>query len=98
MRIRKQNPESLARTLGVVMETLAAVGLERIGSVTLTPHRISLEPRDLAEGEQIARTLGCTLPMDHRMLTPGFTDWSGQVAGLEVHVRSVLRRPLGGAR
>ncbi|GAB4084025.1 hypothetical protein GCM10028784_06550 [Myceligenerans cantabricum] len=98
MRIRKQGPESLARTFGVVIETLAAVGLERIGSVTLTPHRISLEPRDLAEGEQIAQALGCNLPMDHRMLTPGFTDWSGEVARLEVHVRSALRRPLGAAQ
>lgn len=98
MRIRKQDPESLARTFGVVIETLAQVGLDRIGSVTLTPHRISLEPRDLAEGEQIARTLGCALPMDHRILTPGFTDWSGEVAGLKVHVRSVLRRPLGTVR
>lgn len=95
MKTIKQGSESLARALGVVVETLAAVGLERIEAISLTRNHISLQPADLAEGEAIARTLGCTFALDHRMLVPGFTDWSGDVAGFEVHVRAELRRPAG---
>ncbi|MCF4123000.1 hypothetical protein L1785_18655 [Antribacter sp. KLBMP9083] len=97
MRPMKQGSESLARALGVVVETLARVGLERIEAITLTRNHISLQPADLAEGEQIAKTLGCDFPLDHRMLTPGFTDWTGDVSGFEVHVRAQLRRPIGAA-
>ncbi|MCF4122063.1 hypothetical protein L1785_13855 [Antribacter sp. KLBMP9083] len=96
MRFTKQGSESsLARTFGVVVEAVSKIGLERIGSITLTPDRISLVPRHLTEGEEIAKALGCNSPLDHHILTPGFTDWTGQVSGLEVHVRATLRRPEG---
>lgn len=95
MRKLKQSSESLARALEVVGEALAKIGLDRVEAVTLTRHRISVSPIDLADGEQIARLLGCTSPLDNRMLTPGFTNWSGDVAGFEVHVRARLRQPAG---
>lgn len=91
----KQGSDSLERVFGVVVQTLAMIGEERIAAVQYTRDRISLEPKHLAEGEEIARTLGCTSPLDHRILTPGFTDWTGEVEGLEVHVRATLRRPAG---
>lgn len=95
MRLRKQGSEPLARVLDMVVETLAMVDPERIAQVTLTRRHISLQPADLSDGERIAAMLGCDVPLDHRMITPGFTDWSGEVGGLEVHVRGTLRRPAG---
>ncbi|WP_166844021.1 hypothetical protein [Isoptericola sp. BMS4] len=95
MRLRKKDCEPLARALDVVVETLTTVGSERIAQVTLTRGRICLQPADLSEGERIATTLGCDVPLDHRMIAPGFTDWSGERDGLELHVRGALRDPVG---
>lgn len=88
----------LVDALDVVAAILNEVGTDRIDLVTFTRDRISLQPADLAEGEQIARTLGLDSPLDHRMFVPGHTLWTGQVDGLEVQVRSVLRRTMGAAR
>lgn len=94
--ISKEDSESsLTRTIGIAVAALATVGLDRIGAITLTPYRMSLEPKNLADGEDIARALGCTSALDHHILTPGFTDWTGQLSDLEVHVRATLRRPAG---
>lgn len=71
---------------------LDLVGADRIELVTVTPNRVSLQPADLNQGEQIARLLGLTMPMDHRMLVPGNTLWTGDRDGFEVQVRSVLRQ------
>jgi hypothetical protein len=68
------------------------VGADRIELVTVTPNRVSLQPVDLNQGEQIARVLGLTMPMDHRMFVPGNTLWTGDRDGFEVQVRSVLRQ------
>lgn len=68
------------------------VGADRIELVTVTPNRVSLQPADLNQGEQIARALGLTMPMDHRMFVPGNTLWTGDLDGFEVQVRSVLRQ------
>ena len=95
MRAIATSPDSLVYALGVVAHVLATVGEDRIETVTLNRGRISLHPHDLSEGEQIAKALGCTLPMDHRMLVPGTTDWSGDIEGHEVHVRAQLRSLTG---
>jgi hypothetical protein len=71
------------------------VGADRIELVTVTGNRVSLQPADLNQGKQIARMLGLDVPMDHRMVTPGYTLWSGDVDGMEVQVRAELRRPIG---
>jgi hypothetical protein len=81
--------------LDIVAAVLDRIGSDRIELVTLTRNRLSLQPADLAEGEQIAQVLGLDSPLDHRMFVPGHTLWCGQVHGLEVQVRSVLRVPAG---
>ncbi|GAB3159341.1 hypothetical protein GCM10027059_05430 [Myceligenerans halotolerans] len=77
---------------------LSAVGGPRIELFTATRNRICLQPRDLADGEAIARLLGCDRPLDHHLLTPGYTVWTGERDGVEIQVRSVLRHPAGAAR
>lgn len=71
---------------------LDLVGADRIELVTVTRNRVSLQPTHLKEGEEIARALGLDVPLDHRMFVPGNTVWTGERDGLEVQVRSVLRR------
>jgi hypothetical protein len=83
--------------LDVVVEILHEIGPDRVELVTFTRDRVSLQPADLTEGEQIARTLGLDSPLD-RMFVPGHTLWTGQVHGLEAQVRSQLRQPVGAAR
>lgn len=87
---RLADPLTLA--MDVAAAAVRAVGPEHIEIVTFTRGRICLQPADLNRGEQIARTLGCDLPLDHRMFVPGHTLWTGELDGLEVQVRSVLRR------
>ena len=81
--------------MGLVDDWLSAIGPERIDVVTATRNRVSLRPRNLTDGEQIARELGCVAPLDHRMVTPGYTVWTGTRGGIEVQVRAVLRLPAG---
>lgn len=71
---------------------LDLVGPDRIELVTVTRDRVSLQPTHLKEGEKIARELGLDIPVDYRMFVPGNTLWTGERDGLEVQVRSVLRR------
>ena len=85
----------LLDTLDVVAGILNAVGTDRVELVTFTRDRVSLQPADLNEGEQIARVLGLDSPLDHRMFVPGHTLWTGSIDGLEVQVRSVLRQIAG---
>lgn len=89
---------ALVGTLDVVAAILNQVGPDRVEPVTFTRDRVSLQPADLNEGEQIARVLGLDSPLDHRMFVPGHTLWTGVVEGLEVQVRSALRQPIGAAR
>lgn len=83
---------SLLVALDVVAAVLTTIGPGRVELVTYTRDRISLHPVNLDDGEEIARTLGCDLPLDHRMFVPGHTLWTGLVDGMEVQVRSVLRQ------
>lgn len=70
---------------------LDIVGANHIELVTIRANRVSLQPADLDEGEQIVRTLGLTT-LDHRMFEPGNTLWAGERDNLEVQVRSGLRQ------
>lgn len=84
--------DDLTRALVEAFTAIRAAGPDRIELITVTRGRICLQPTDLREGEQIAHALGCNLPLDHRMLVPGNTLWTGERNGLEVQVRSALRR------
>ncbi|WP_460707987.1 hypothetical protein [Myceligenerans halotolerans] len=86
-------PDRLDPAIGVLQDMLRETGAGRIALVTLARGWVCLQPVRLDDGEQIARTLGCTTPLDHRLLVPGHTLWTGTVDGLEVQVRSSLREP-----
>lgn len=101
----KQKRDTLNVDEDVLLQALDAVsalvdkaGANRIAVVTATRNRICLQPRDLLDGESVARLLGCDRPLDHRLLTPGYTLWTGHYGGLEVQVRSVLRGLTGATR
>lgn len=84
--------DDLTRALDDAFTAIRAAGPDRIELVTVTKDRICLQPADLEDGEQIAHALGCDIPLDHRMLVPGHTLWTGTRHGLEIQVRSVLRQ------
>jgi hypothetical protein len=90
-------PVGIEEGLTAAVRIVDTVGRDRIGAVTLTRGRITLQPTVLAGGEAIARTLGLDFPVDHRMLVPGYTLWSGERDGLEVQVRAALRTRVGAA-
>ncbi|MEU4364221.1 hypothetical protein [Promicromonospora sp. NPDC023987] len=87
--------DGLTRALEDAFTAIRSVGPDRIDLVTVTKDRICIQPADLDDGERIARALGCDLPLDHRMLVPAHTLWTGTRHGLEIQVRSALRRPIG---
>ncbi|GAA2239912.1 hypothetical protein GCM10010413_47090 [Promicromonospora sukumoe] len=84
--------DPLMLAMGIAADSLRLVGPDRVEIVTLTRGRICLQPAELNRGEQLARTLGCESPLDHRMFVPGHTLWTGERDGLEVQVRSALRQ------
>lgn len=84
--------DPLMLAMRTAVEGLRLVGPDLVEIVTLTRGRICLQPTDLNQGEQLARTLGCEAPLDHRMFVPGHTLWTGERDGLEVQVRSALRQ------
>lgn len=84
--------DQLMFAMAVATDAVRALGTDRIEIVTLTRGRICFQPVDINQGEQIARTLGCDSPLDHRMFVPGHTLWTGERDGLEVQVRSTLRQ------
>lgn len=84
--------DQLMFAMAMATDVVRMVGSDEIEIVTLTRGRICLQPTVITRGEQIARTLGCESPLDHRMFVPGHTLWTGERAGLEVQVRSALRQ------
>jgi hypothetical protein len=86
-------PDLLDPAIAVLRGALAEVGSGRIALATLARGWVCIQPVRLDDGEQIARTLGCTTPLDHRLLVPGHTLWTGIRDGLEMQVRSSLREP-----
>ncbi|MBE1877465.1 hypothetical protein [Myceligenerans pegani] len=83
----------LLRSLETAAELVRAAGRDRVAMVTTARGWLCVQPHDLSDGERIARLLGCDNPLDHRLLVPGYTLWSGRRDGLEVQVRSQLRDP-----
>lgn len=84
--------DPLMLAMGKAGESLQLVGPDLVEIVTLTRGRICLQPTDLNRGERLARILGCGSPLDHRMFVPGHTLWTGERDGLEIQVRSALRK------
>lgn len=74
----------------VLAELVEALGEDRIAGLTLMRGSVRIEPSQLSDGAAIARELGLASSLDQRLTTPAVTDWSGTVAGLECHVRSLM--------
>lgn len=87
-------PDQLDPAMTVLRGVLDRIGTDRIALATLARGWVCVQPVRLDDGEQIARTLGCTNPLDHRLLVPGHTLWTGTREGLELQVRSALRDPV----
>lgn len=88
---------SMSLALDAVKAALVEVGEERVERVETTGNgRVTIQPARLDDGESIARALGLDSPVDHRMISPGYTLWSGTREGLEFQVRGALRHPFGG--
>jgi hypothetical protein len=88
---------SVSLALDAVKAALVEVGEERVELVETTGNgRVTIQPVRLDDGESIARTLGLDSPLDHRMIGPGYTLWSGTREGFEFQVRGALRHPFGG--
>ncbi|MBE1877756.1 hypothetical protein [Myceligenerans pegani] len=88
-----REPDPLDPAIGVLHGALAEIGAGQIAMATLARGWICLQPVRLDDGEQIAHILGCTNPLDHRLLVPGHTLWTGTRDELEIQVRSSLRKP-----
>jgi hypothetical protein len=91
--VRRTDALGIREAISLVDSLLASVGAERIEVVTATRNRVCVQPRDLRDGEEIARRLGCDAPLDHHLVVPGYTLWTGSRDGLEVQIRSSLREP-----
>lgn len=89
--VDERMPDQLDPAIGVLRAALDQVGADRIALATLARGWVCMQPVRLEDGEQIARGLGCTNPLDHRLLVPGHTLWTGTSDGLELQVRSALR-------
>jgi hypothetical protein len=82
----------LSTVLDVVVELVDLVGAEKVARCVIRPDNIHIQPSELEDGGEMAQRLGLRSTLDNYSSTPGFTDWCGQVKGVEVHVRSALRR------
>lgn len=92
-----EHDDALLRSLETAADIVRKAGRDQVAMITTARSWLCVQPRDLSDGERIADLLGCDTPLDHRLLVPGCTLWSGQRDGLEVQVRSRLR-DLAGAR
>ncbi|GAA2223118.1 hypothetical protein GCM10010413_15040 [Promicromonospora sukumoe] len=72
-----------------LIEILDVLGEERVAGLTILRGSVRIEPSRLSDGVVMARELGLTEGVVHRLATPAVADWSGTVAGLECHVRSL---------
>lgn len=85
----------ILHALEVAARAVGQVGSHRVELVTIARGWVCMQPAHLADGAAIAGELQLPLPLDHRMMTPGYTVWSGDREGLDVQVRAELRRPAG---
>ena len=81
--------ESLHGMFVALIEILEALGEERVAGLTILRGSVRIEPSRLSDGEVIACELGLTEGAIQQLATPAVADWSGTVAGLECHVRSL---------
>jgi hypothetical protein len=81
--------ESLHGMFVALIEILEALGEERVAGLTILRGSVRIEPSRLSDGVVIARDLGLTDGVVQRLAIPAVVDWSGTVAGLECHVRSL---------
>jgi hypothetical protein len=81
--------ESLHGMFVALIEISEVLGEERVASLTILRGSVRIEPSRLAAGEVIARELGLAEGVIQRSVIPSVADWSGTVAGLECHVRSL---------
>jgi hypothetical protein len=84
--------------LQAVDQILEAAHVEHVAGLSIRGDLLAIQPSRLADGEDIARALGLTAALDHIHAEPPITDWTGDVAGLEVHVRAALRALAGRTR
>jgi hypothetical protein len=89
---------AIREVLHAVDQILEAAHLERVATLSITGSSVAIQPSRLADGEDIARALGLTPSLDHAQALPPITDWTGDVAGLEVHVRAAMRPRAGQSR
>jgi hypothetical protein len=82
----------LLTTLQVVADLVEMIEPEKVAGFSVLGDSVRIQPSDLGEGAGIAALLGLQSAYDVHTTLPEFTDWSGQVRGLEVHVRGALRR------
>lgn len=81
--------ESLHGTFVALIGISEVLGEERVASLSILRGSVRIEPSRLADGEAIARELGLTEGVIQQLAIPSVADWSGTVAGLECHVRSL---------
>ncbi|MFC8796938.1 hypothetical protein ACFT2C_04350 [Promicromonospora sp. NPDC057138] len=86
---------AIREVLQAVAQILELGNIERVASLSIKGDSVAIQPSKLDDGEHIARALGMTAALDHPTALPPITDWSGDVAGLEVHVRAALRTSAG---
>ena len=86
---------SLLHALDVAARALQQVGPHRVELVTVARGWLLMQPEHLPDGETLAQELRLPLSLDHRMITPSYTVWSGDREGLDLQVRAELRRPAG---
>lgn len=85
----------LRDAIRTVLQIVDRAGDDKIARVAVGRQTVSIQPSDLDQGAAIAQELGLTSTADYPMAIPGFTDFSGDVGPLEVHVRGALH-PRGG--
>lgn len=85
----------MLHALEVAARALGQVGAHRVELVTVAREWLCIQPESLSDGVNIAGELRLALPMDHRMLAPAYTVWSGDREGLDVQVRAELRQTAG---
>lgn len=81
----------------VLEQILAVLGPERIARAAVA-WAILLEPRNLHDGEQIARELALDHAVDHTRQGREATVWSGTYMGVDVQVQAALRSTAGSAQ
>jgi hypothetical protein len=81
----------LPEVLHMLAELFSDLGPDRVAGMSVHYGNVRIQPSELTDGEAIARSLGLDSAWDNHAVIPAFTDWSGDVNGVEVHVHGALR-------